>query len=223
MKDWLQNIIENYTIIWIVIIWIAFGIAALIVNLIINRLLYQLSEKRRIQYIFSKSLFLGIAIPIVAMWLWFNSKGNPFNEYRLITNPTTAIGFINKVELESDVVDYNDSRSAAEVYFYLYEFTFKLPNGSIIHGGGTLNGDIPENLADVENKPYQVIVEYLSNNPNVNRVKGFSNAKTNVYEWLRYTFFGGIIVLMLSSYCSFIIIKSGLKEYRAGLQILKKY
>lgn len=222
MNNWLQNIIENYLTIRIVLLWIGFGIAVFIINFITNRLLYQLNEKRKIQFAFSKSIFLGIAFPIVAMYFWFNSRGNPLNEYRLITNPTTAIGFINKIEQESDVVEYNDSRSAAEVYFYIYEYTFKLPNGSIILGGGTLNGDIPEYLADVENKPYQVIVEYLSNNPNVNRVKGFSNAKTNVYEWFRYTLLVGVIVLIFFSSCGFIIIKSGLKEYRGGLQKLKK-
>jgi hypothetical protein len=223
MKDWLHSISENYPLIWLAIVWIGIGVAALILNIEINRLLDRLGNEKRIQFSFAKSIFWGIAIPTVGMWMWFSSYDNPFNEYRLITNPTTVNGFINKVEQESDVVEYNDSRSAAVVYFYYYEFTFKLPNGRTIQGGGKENGDIPEYLADVAKTPYQIIVEYLSDNPKVNRVKGMESGNKTLYAWLRYPILMGIIVLLLCSYFSFMIINGGLKEYRTELQNLKRH
>ena len=223
MKDWLHSISENYPLIYLAIVGIGIGIAALILNIIVNRLLVRLSDEKRVQFTFAKSIFWGIAIPIIGMWMWFSSFDNPFNEYRLITNPTTAKGLINKVEQQSDVVEYNDSRSAAVAYFYYYEFTFKLPNGRTIQGGGKENGDIPEYLADVANTPYQIIVEYLSDNPNVNRVKGMESGKMTLYEWLRYPMFIGLIVLLLGSYFGFMIIKGGLKEYRIEFQNLKRH
>ncbi len=222
MKDWLNSLGNNYPLIFLAIILIPILVAAIILKRIVHVHLEPLGDEKRIQFSFAKSIFWGIIIPIVGMWMWFSSYNNPLNEYNLITNPTTANGFINKVKQESDVVEYNDSRSATVVYFYYYEFTFKLPNGRTIQGGGKEFGDIPEYLADVEYTPYQVIVEYLSENPKVNRVKGMESGNKTLYEWLRYPILMGIIVLLLCSYFGFTIIKTGLKEYRTELKNLKQ-
>jgi hypothetical protein len=217
MKNWLYNVSENYPLILLAIIWIGIVVAALIFNKLVNRLINRLGDEKRIKLSFSKSIFWGIAIPIVGIWMWFSSY-NPINEYKLITNASTANGSIIKVEQESDVVEYNNDRSAGIVYFYYYEFTFGLPNGKTIQGWGKENGEIPSFLRDVENIPYQVIVEYLSDNPRINRVKGMESVNNTLAAWYRYTILPGIIVLLLCCYFGFKIIMGGLKKYRMELQ-----
>ena len=222
MMDWIYKFCENYPLVPMLFAWIGIGIAALAINKVVNIILDQLGDKKRIQFRFINSIFWGVAIPTVGMWMWFSSYDNPFNEYKLITNCSTANGFITKVEKESDVVEYNDSRSSAVVYFYYYEFNFKLPNGRIIESCGKENGDIPDHLTNVDSEPYPVIVEYLHDNPQVNRVQGMESGHKTLYEWYRYPILIGVIVLLLCSYFGFTIIKGGFKDYRKEMQNMKR-
>jgi len=189
----------------------------------VNRLHDRLSNEKKIQFSFFNCIFVGIAIPIVGMWMWFSSYDNPFNEYRLITNSTSANGLITKVEQQSDVVEMYEGKTYGFVHSYIYEFTFKLPNGRTIQGMGKEDGYIPEFLNDTSNLPNKIIVEYLSDNPKVNRVKGMESGNKTLYEWLRYPIFIGITVLLICLYIGSIIIKGGLKVYRTELQKLKRH
>lgn len=52
------------------------------------------SSKKRISYNLIKSILIGLAIPILATWMWFSVNGNPIDEYRLITQGIKTIGKI---------------------------------------------------------------------------------------------------------------------------------
>lgn len=220
MKNWLHSFFKNYPLVELLIVWVGIGLAILVANYIVNIILDQLGDKKRIQFRFIKSIFWGLAIPTIGVWMWFSSYDNPFNEYKLITNSVSAQGFITKVEQESDVVEYNDSRSSAVVYFFIYEFNFTSPNGKVITNRGKEDGDIPEYLANIDNEPYPVEVEYLSDKVEVNRVKGMLSTRTTIYEWFRYSILMGIIVLSICAYFGYTIFKTGLKDYKAELKNL---
>ncbi|MDP1727974.1 MAG: hypothetical protein Q8M15_14410 [Bacteroidota bacterium] len=220
MKNWLHTFFNGYPWVEFLIAWVGIGLAAVAVNFAVDKILELLGDKRRIQFRFVKSIFWGLAIPTIGIWMWFSSYDNPFNEYKLITSSESTKGLITKVEPESDLVEYNDSRRSAVVYFYYYEFNFTLPNGKFITSGGKEGGDIPNYLTNVDNVPYPVEVEYLTDNPEINRVKGMSSGNKTIYEWFRYPILMGVVVLLICSYFGYLIFKGGLKDYKAELSQL---
>jgi len=222
MKKWLEHIFDQYQLIELMFVWVGIGILALILNFIINLLLDSISEKKRIQVNLIRSVSIGLAIPIVGVWLWYSSYNNPFNELKLIINSKAAVGYINKAEQTSDIVEYNNDRSSKEVYSYYYEFSFYDTNGRAFTGFGTENGFIPEYLEDLNSRPYQVIVEYLPDDPGVNRVRGMPSSRKTIYEWLRYPILIGVIVFSVCISIAIPIIKGGFKDYQIDLIRLKR-
>jgi hypothetical protein len=223
MKKWLEHTFDKYPLIEFIFIWVGVGILALVFNFIISRLLDGISEKKRIQVKLVRSISIGLAIPVLGLWMWFSSYNNPFNEFKLITNSRTAVGYINKAGQTSDIVEYNNDRSSKEVYSYNYEFSFHDSNGRAFIGFGTENGFIPEYLDDLDIRPYQVVVEYLPDDPKVNRVRGMPSSRKTIYEWLRFPIFIGVLVFLICIIIAIPIIKGGIKDYQNDLIDLKRH
>jgi hypothetical protein len=222
MKKWLELTLVEYPFIELIFVWVGIGILALILNFIINLLLDYISEKKRIQVKLIRSISIGLSIPVVGVWLWYSSYNNPFNEFKLIINSRTAVGYINKAGQTSDIVEYNNDRSSKEVYSYYYEFSFYDTNGRAFTGFGTENGFIPEYLEDLNIRPHQVIVEYLPDDPGVNRVRGMPSSRKTIYEWLRFPILIGVLIFLVCIIIAIPIIKGGLKDYQNDLIHLKK-
>jgi hypothetical protein len=141
-----------------------------------------LSTLKQHKFNLTKSIILGLGIPLVAMWIWFSVNGNPFEELRLIQHGIKTKGQIYEVKKESDVIEENEGRKATYVEEYYYKFSFVLPSGDTIYGSGKEGGSLPSELEEIENNPQQVIIDYLPENPNVNRVSEMTDSKHTLYE-----------------------------------------
>jgi len=161
---------------------------------------------------------LGLGITLVAIWIWFSVNGNPFDELRLIQHGIKTKGQIYEVKQESDVIEELEGRKATYVEEYYYKFSFVLPSGDTIYGSGKESGSLPSELEEIDDNPQQVIIEYLPENPNVNRVSEMTNSNRTFYEWFRYNLLGGLILFLFSALFGCAIIKNALKEYKAKLK-----
>lgn len=179
-----------------------------------------MSTFKQLKFNLTKSIILGLGIPLVAMWMWFSINGNPFDEYKLIKHGVKTTGKIYDIKEVSDLLEEYNDRKATVVYEYFYKFSFKLPNGDTIYGIGKEGGNIPYELENVDDNPVSVPVEYLSENPNINRVSSMFNSNKTIYEWFRYRILIALIIILVTSYFGIVIIKNGLKEYRQDVKQL---
>lgn len=215
MNDWLHNkffisypVLETWFHILIVFVLLLF--IYLIINFIISK--FDPKNKKKIKLI--KSIILGLAIPIVAIGVWYNwGNNNPINEYFLITKSQTIKGFITNAEEHGEDVE-QDSGPSGIRYSFSYDYTFTLPNGKVINAYGTEDGSrLPEDMQDISSKPYKVEIQYLPDNPNVSRVKDFLWHNSTVYEWFRFNILLGLIISIACLYLSYVIIKVAVEKY----------
>ena len=197
--------------------WVHFFIAyatILIVYLLINFIVNKLSAKNKIKANLFKSMLIGLAIPIVSVCLWYNSNNNnPINEYLLITQSKTTNGLITHAEEREEEVDQDNGPSGIK-YSFSYDYTFTLANGRVINAYGVEDGSrLPGDMQDIATKPYKVEVQYLPDDPEVNRVRDFLWNNSTVYEWFRFNILLGVIILIGCSYVGYLIIKAGVKKY----------
>lgn len=213
MNDFFNNkFFENYPIVKFILIFIIITLAFILFLNLIAFIVNRFSEKNKSKFSYFKSIIFALALPIGAFYVWYSLSGNPFNEYLLITKSKTIKGFITKAEEFEDVVETNNGNSVI-VYFYHYEYKFTLPDGNTIPGYGTEDGTLPEYLKKLENKPYPIVVEYLFNDPEINRVKGMIRGNKTVNQWIRNRVVVGIVALLFFSYIGFTIIKESRKKY----------
>jgi hypothetical protein len=112
-------------------------------------------------------VFLGLALIAGGLWFWIYLLRNPINELALIRRGVTAKGFI---------ADPND----------FYDYEFRLPNGQMVEGKtGVIAYYMPGSVVEVE---------YLPDNPAVNRIKG--DGSSTVREWLWSNV--GLLILFFS-------------------------
>jgi hypothetical protein len=91
-----------------------------------------------------KTVLLGLLLLTGGLWLWVYLLGNPINELALIRHGVTAKGVI-KYAGDSD-------------------YEFRLPNGQMVEGKtGAIAYYMPGHVVEVE---------YLPDNPAVNKIKG---------------------------------------------------
>lgn len=211
---------ENHPIVFYTLIWLGFGLVALLINEFIKEYIAKQSAITQLKINFTKSILWGLGITLVVTYGWFSVNGNPFNEFRLIEHGIKTKGQIYQVKQESDVIEEHEGRKATYVEEYYYKFSFVLPSGDTIYGSGKEGGSLPSELEEVDDNPQQVIIEYLPENPNVNRVSEMTNSNHTLYEWFRYNVLGGLILFIVSAFFGGSIIKNGLKEYRLGMQNL---
>ena len=112
-------------------------------------------------------VFLGLVLIAGCLWFWIYLLGNPINELALIRRGVTAKGFIT---------DPNDS----------YDYEFRLPNGQMVKGEtGAISYYMPGHVVEVE---------YLPDNPAVNRIKGDGCSTVTEWLWLNV----GLLILFFS-------------------------
>lgn len=152
----------------------------------------------------AKTIFWGLLLIIGAFMFWFYLVGNPIDELYLILNAKTASGFITNTW--EDVEDGDDGRTH---WNNEISYKFTLPNGTVYNNVFNGYDQLPEELKDIS-QPYPIEVEYLSNNPQVSRIKGTGHS--TVFEWLwREIGFGGLLLIMFVS-PGFVLVCQGIKE-----------
>jgi hypothetical protein len=222
MKDWLNIFFENHYWVKNLLLIVFFFLVWVVLKIKLKTWLSKISEEKRLRYNYLESVFFGFVVPIIGMfWWYYSSSETPINEFQLITNSRIVKGYIYKVEEHSDVVDYNEGRSSALIIEYSYDYKFKLPNGIEYISDGMEMGSIPEHLSEVEQNPYPVEVEYLENNPRICRVKDMPSNRKTIFEFLRFTVLGGVLVLLVCSSFSYVLIKNAKKECDYGKYKLK--
>lgn len=166
-----------------------------------------------------KSIIFSIAMPVVVLMLW-SHYSHPIDELRLITQSIETKGYVVKAEeYEEEVEDGNKAGIRTSTY---YEYQFTIPNGSIIKNGDILRDEIPDYLFNAKYDPYPVNIQYLQNNPKINRVKELSENQT-ILQWFRKTFFFGFLILLITSFIGYNIIKDAYKDYLTQEKVYKNY
>lgn len=150
-----------------------------------------------------KSIFWGIALIVGAVLFWLYLAGNPFHELALILNSNTTSGFIvNTWE------DAEDGEEGGTHWYHYIGYKFEIENGSTfqstMHGSGRLKDEL-HNLSE----PFPIEVEYLVDNPNINRIKGDGCQSISEWLWRKVGLGGLLLILFLSP--GFILLRDGAK------------
>jgi len=171
-----------------------------------------LPQKEKLIFNLIRNCFGGVAALIAAFWLFPSAiRVNPYDEYLLITKAKIANGFIINVREYEGVVYVPESQGggteASTDYFYKYYFTTE--DGKKINDGSSELVDVPE----FKGNPIPIQVEYIPDNPKINRVKEMTNQCKTISEfiWQRIVI-GGLLLLFLLSF-GFILIRNAIKKY----------
>jgi hypothetical protein len=181
-----------------------------------------LSPKGKLIYNLIKNCFWGVIASIVAVWfVGYSIKVNPYYEYMLITKSKVTNGFIIRIEEYEDEVDVPDSQGGGSepVTVDNYEYTFSTQDGKVINNWSSDLGYIK----NFTGRPLLIQVEYLPDNPEINRVKDeTSQCKTlGEFVWSRLVL--GMLLLLMFLSIGFTLIKNGIKEYLAENKKLNIY
>jgi len=180
-------------------------------------------SKTRIIFDLVRNLIVGIAILLFGFYFWRSLAGNPINEFRLITNGKIANGYVTSAEESSEYVEQNEGRTGGMAYQFYYKYYFNLPDGKRIYDSAIAGGALPEDLCCLKDEPYEVMVEYLSSNPTINRVKDFDNGSKTIGNWIwRKFLLGGIILIGCLSF-GVMLIRHTIKKYREDIKAYKDY
>lgn len=186
---------------WTIIDIIAFLV--IVIDLNWKDYIQSLPTKNKLVYILVKRCIWILAGTVIGVGVFaYMVNVNPYNEFLLITKSATTNGFITNTE------EYQDGSSETGNNIY-YEYSFTTPDGKIITDKISELGGIE----DFKDKPIPIKVEYLPNNPKVNRVKDATNQCTTIGEfiWRRVLICGGILVWFC--YIVFTLIKDAIQRF----------
>lgn len=156
-----------------------------------------------------KTMLLGVAWIVGASWFLLSAVGNPIADLRLTINGTTTTGSV--LDTWEDVQDGDDGRAN---FYHSIAYAFHLPDGREVRGAtGSQGGRLPPELV---NSPQtaKVDVEYLAEEPTVNRLKGYGSS--SFADWLvRKILLGGFLFVLLV-WPGLKIFRDGITEFRSG-------
>jgi hypothetical protein len=184
--------------------------------------------ERRIKFDYIRSIITSLAIPIGCLLLWYFFYPSTLNEFLLLTHNTkVAPGQITKAEEIEDYVETNNDRKIERTLDFNFEYTFKLPDGKSVTSFGSEVGSLPEELANVKDKPFPIEVEYLTKNPETNRVKAAWTGEKSLFLWFRHKFIIGFLIFLFCCWWGFKVLKDGRKNYTTEIKeynkILQEY
>lgn len=175
-------------------------------------------SKSGIRFELLKSMLIGIAALIIGFYFWRQAARNPINEFRLITRGKEVRGYVTSAEETSDIVEYNDGRSTGVAYEFYYKYFFILPDGRKIEDSAVSAGRLPTELSSLDEARHGINVEYVPNNPSINRIKKYSTGATTLWEWIwRKVALGGLLLAGCLS-IGVIVVKAAIKKYKTDMQ-----
>lgn len=152
-----------------------------------------------------KSLVTGVILLFVGGYSIYSLLERTFNEYVLMRFGETTSGYITAI---TEDANETDARGIVFVVYYAYEF--KLPNGRVVKASDSEDGRIPHYLSNVEEEPYKMEVVYMKNDPQISKIKTALSYNSSA------AFKRGIlsiIIMLVTLYCSFLVIKPRIKQF----------
>lgn len=186
-------------------------IVGLLVLLNIKEYVESLSQQEKLIYNLTKQCTFGVVALIVAILFmsYLNNNINPYHEYQLITNSKIANGFITNVEEHEDEIPDSDLHSGGSVIVDIYDYNFTTEDGKVIND----RSDDLGYMKNFQGSSLPIQVEYLANNPKINRVKGETRQCKSLGEFVfRQIVLGGILLIIFCG-IGYVIIKNGIQDY----------
>ena len=136
-----------------------------------------------------KTVLLGLIFLAGGFHFWLWMVGNPFNDLALIRRGVTTRGVITDFQEEVEEVENAGRGKLVNIRYATY--TFQSADGRTITGhADDHRAALPDYLKSIE-------VEYLPDDPTVNRIKGASSNCLTISDWLlRKVGAGGILLVM---------------------------
>lgn len=144
------------------------------------------------------TILLGMAFIIGGVLFWYHIAGNPLNEIALIQRAKVATCIL--------VDTYEDEHENEHGHVYVSDvgiYAFRLPDGREFK---TLNR-VPSGQLEE-----QLEVEYLPDNPSVNRIKG--DGCQSVVEWLWRKIGVGGLFLLICITPGFLVLQDGIRKLK---------
>lgn len=142
-----------------------------------------------------KNIIYGLIWCLICLALYYNGVSKPFEELKLIQNGQTTTGQINKCY--ESVEDDDGKTTAEDTCFYSFK----------------LNDQVFEGMThEANNELDQIEIEYLADNPEINRLKG--EGGSTVSEWIWQRLAGRTFFLLLFLTPGILLIKNGVSELR---------
>jgi len=152
-----------------------------------------------------RTILWGMTWIAGACWLWGGIIGNPLDELALIRRARIAPGRI--VHTWEDVDDSDDGRT---LWSHGVTYTYRLPDGRELRQDSPYApGRLRDEFRDLQ-EPYPVEVEYLPEDPRVNRIKGDGSESLWELFW-RELILGGFLLAAFSA-PGVVLVRDGLRK-----------
>ncbi len=145
------------------------------------------------------TMIWGVIWIAFALWFWHSLAGNPFDELALIRRAKVAVGILSETYACLDGPDGRDGVTLYDRGVY----SFQTPDGKQFR----TFMDVPP--GELEK---QVEVEYLPDDPGVNRVRGEGNVI--ISSWLLHKVGFGPLALVMFLTPGVMLIRNGIGEIR---------
>lgn len=184
-----------------------------------------MSEKNEIIYKLFKSILIGLLFPAIFFYLFFkdNENFNPIKkDFRLITeNKIITTGLIFKAKYQEEYIDMDDGRKQYDIVSgYIYNYTFISNKGEKIITEDFIYGELPNNKK-ISQIPFQVNIEYIEENPKINRIAGLDSNHESLSDMLKNELMLPLIFFIGCCCLTFLFVKGGIKEYIIEMKKIK--
>jgi hypothetical protein len=145
---------------------------------------------------------------LVASMVFWNFGADLVNDFRLMVYARSTTGEV--FDSFEDVQEGDDGR---DDWFFSVAYRFKHPDGRVIQGSSGAGTRLPAQFADARQRPVPVDIEYLPNDPAINRLKGIG--RRSIGNW--FVRIGGLCVLIvLLALPGVRLVLDGISEWRAA-------
>lgn len=147
---------------------------------------------------------IGLGIAILAVYFWWLFDSNAFTEaregYLMLTKEKITVSgqFVDTEKFDMD----EGGGEIADGYGYKYSFLTQ--DGRTIEDTGWNYGELPNNIE----------IEYISDNPNISRIKGLRKNDNNFTDWVQHQLLWKLLGLSICIFFSYRIIKGGIGEWK---------
>ena len=178
-----------------------------------------MSEKKEILFNLLKSILFGLLFPNVFCWFFICDPIE--KDFRLIVQKKIVTnGIVTKAKFFEDVVESYDEEYL-NVDGYEFSYTFFSNKGESFTNESFTNGELP-NDQQISQIPFQVNIEYLEENPKINRIVGLLENNESLLDILRYELVMPLLLFIFCCNIAFKIIERGVIKYKKEMNYIKQ-